>query len=128
MFVCDVSANGLYCGRLVLKLYSGGRLFACRHCYRLGYAVQRSGQKDRAHHQLARLHHKLSADYAGPDMPPPPKPKWMRWKTYSEIVSKIDARREELDVVFATGAQRLLARLERAENRSRRLRWRLRLR
>src|SRR5271169_1319672 len=64
-FVCDVHANGVYCGRRVAKLYGGGRLFACRHCYRLGYAVQRGGQMDRAHHRLARLHRKLSADYDG---------------------------------------------------------------
>src|ERR1700733_8567350 len=34
-FVCDVLANGVYCGRQVAKLYGAGRLFACRHCYRL---------------------------------------------------------------------------------------------
>ena len=33
----------------VAKLYGAGKLFACRHCYRLGYAVQRSGPLDRAH-------------------------------------------------------------------------------
>ena len=42
-FVCDVHANGVYCGRRVAKLYGAGRLFACRHCYRLGYAIQRDG-------------------------------------------------------------------------------------
>ena len=30
---------------------------------------------------------KLSADYDGPDMPPPPKPKWMRWNTYNRITT-----------------------------------------
>ena len=29
-FVCDVHANGVYCGRRVAKLYGAGRLFACR--------------------------------------------------------------------------------------------------
>ena len=48
------------------KLYGGGRLFACRHCYRLGYAVQRGGPMDRAHHNLGRLHRKLRANYDGP--------------------------------------------------------------
>jgi hypothetical protein len=42
-FVCDVHANGVYCGRRVAKLYGAGRLFACRYCYRLGYAIQRDG-------------------------------------------------------------------------------------
>ena len=39
-FVCSVAANGVYCGRRVTKLYGAGRLFACRHCYRLAYASQ----------------------------------------------------------------------------------------
>jgi hypothetical protein len=121
--VCAVSTNGTYCGRRVAKLYGVGRLFACRHCYRLGYAVQRGRPIDRAHHRLARLHSKLAADYAGPDMPTPPKPKWMRWKTYWRIDQQIDAGRERLDVLFAAGAQRILTRLERAEHRSRRRRW-----
>jgi hypothetical protein len=122
-FVCDVHANGVYCGRRVAKLYGGGRLFACRHCYRLGYAIQRSGSIDRAHHNLARLHHKLRANYDGPDIPPPQKPKWMRWNTYSRIAQQIEAGQERLDVVFTAGAQRILSRLERAEHQSRSRRW-----
>jgi hypothetical protein len=39
-FLCSVAANGVYCGRRVTKLYGAGRLFACRHCYRLAYASQ----------------------------------------------------------------------------------------
>jgi hypothetical protein len=73
-FVCDVHSNRVYCGRQVAKLYRAGRVFACRHCYRLGYAVQRGGPMDRAHHRLRRLHRKLGADYHGPDGVPPPKP------------------------------------------------------
>ena len=38
-FICSVCANGTYCGRQVTKLYDAGRLFACRHCYRLAYVV-----------------------------------------------------------------------------------------
>jgi hypothetical protein len=44
-FVCSVASNGVYCGRRVTKLYGSGRLFACRHCYRLAYA----GQQESAH-------------------------------------------------------------------------------
>ena len=123
-FICGVHANGVYCGRQVAKLYGSGRLFACRHCYRLGYAVQRGGPMDRAHHRLAHLHRKLGADYEGPDLPPPPKPKWMRWATYSRITQQIEAGEEWLDVIFNAGAQRLLCRLERSEHRGRRHRWR----
>jgi hypothetical protein len=121
-FVCGVRANGVYCGRRVAKLYAGGRLFACRHCYRLGYNVQRIGPMDQAHHHLARLHRKLSADYDGPEGPPAPKPKWMRWKTYSKLVQQIEAGEERLDIVFTIGAQRLLAQIERLDRGRRRRR------
>jgi hypothetical protein len=50
-------------------------------------------------------------------MPPPPKPKWMRWRTYSRIAQQIEAGQERLDVVFFAGAQRLLARVDRSEHR-----------
>jgi hypothetical protein len=113
-FVCNVSANGVYCGRHVAKLYGAGRLFACRYCYRLGYAVQRDGPMDRAHHRLGRLHRKLGAAYDGPDGIPPAKPKWMRWRTYSRIASQIEAGEDHLDHVFAVGAMRIIARADRS--------------
>jgi hypothetical protein len=116
-FVCDVFANGVHCGRQVAKLYGAGRLFACRHCYCLGYAVQRGGPMDRAHLHLGRLHRKLGADYDGPDNPPPPKPKWMRWGTYSRIARQIEVGQERLDVAFVAGAQGFLGRLDRLEQR-----------
>ena len=116
-FVCSVSANGVYCGRQVAKLYGAGRLFACRHCYRLGYRVQRGGPMDRAQHRLRRLHRKLSADYDGPDGIPPPRPKWMRQRTYDRVVQQIEAGEEHLDHVFMVGAQRILARVDKLERR-----------
>ena len=116
-FVCDVHANGVYCGRQVAKLYGAGRLFACRHCYRLGYAIQRDGPMDRAHHRLRRLHRKLGADYDGPDGMPPQAPKWMRRRTYDRVVQQIEAGEEHLDHVFTVGAQRILARIDKLERR-----------
>jgi hypothetical protein len=116
-FVCDVAANRVYCGRQVAKLYGGGRLFACRHCYRLGYAVQRGGPMDRAHHRLRRLHRKLSADYDGPDGIPPSRPKWMRQRTYDRVVQQIEAGQDHLNIVFTAGAQRILHRIEKSEQR-----------
>ncbi len=118
-FVCDVSANGKYCGRHVAKLYGAGRLFACRRCYRLGYRIQRGGPIDSVHQRLARLHRKLGAEYERPDLPPPPKPKWMRWKTYFRIAAQIEAGEERLDEAFILGAQRILGRFERLDLRGR---------
>jgi hypothetical protein len=76
---------------------------------------------DRAHHYLRRLHRKLGADYDGPDMPLPQKPKWMRRRTYARVAQQIEAGIDRLDMVFNAGAARLLDRLERSEQcRSRR--------
>jgi hypothetical protein len=38
-FICQLSRNGVYCGRRVAKLYKapGGSYFGCRHCYNLSY-------------------------------------------------------------------------------------------
>jgi hypothetical protein len=85
-FVCDAFANGVHCGRQVAKLYGGGKLFACRHCYRLGYQVQRRDRMDQSHHRLRRLHQKLGADYDGPDGSPPQRPKLMRQRTYDRVI------------------------------------------
>jgi len=115
--VCDVLANGVQCGRQVAKLYLAGRLFACRHCYHLGYEVQRGSLMDRAHHRLARFHRKLGADYDGPDGPPPPRPKWMRQRTYQRAVQQIEDGEDHLNAVFMAGSQRLLSRLCRSEQR-----------
>jgi hypothetical protein len=112
-FVCAVHSNGLYCGRQVAKLFGAGKLFACRHCYRLGYQVQRGGRMDQAHHCLRRLHRKLGADYDGPDGPPPPRPKWMRQRTYDRVVRQIEAGEDHLNDVFIAGAQRFLTRIGR---------------
>jgi hypothetical protein len=117
-FICDVSANGVYCGRQVAKLYSAGRLFACRHCYRLGYQVQRGGPTDRAHHRLACLHRRLGADYRGSDGILPQRPRWMRQRTYERVVQQIEASEYILDVAFVESAQRMLARIERSKQRS----------
>jgi hypothetical protein len=116
-FVCDVHANGVYCGRRVAKLYGAGRLFACRHCYRLGYAIQRDRPMDRAHHRLRRLHRKLGADYDGPDGMPPERPKWMRQRTYDRVVQQIEAGEDRLDHVFMVGMQRILAEVDKLERR-----------
>jgi hypothetical protein len=38
-FICPLSRNGVYCGRMVAKLYKapGASYFGCRHCYDLSY-------------------------------------------------------------------------------------------
>ena len=112
-FVCDASSRGVHCGRKVARLYAGGRLFACRHCYRLAYATQRSGPLERSHRLLGRLHRKLQSEYEGPDYPVPSRPKWMRRGTYSQILDQMFEARVRWAMEFEVESARLLARLDR---------------
>jgi hypothetical protein len=112
-FVCDVWRGGVRCGRKVAKLYASGRLFACRHCCQLAYATQRSGPLERSHRLLARLHRKLCAEYWGPDYPLPSRPKWMRRRTYSQIVDQMFEARVCWAMEFEVESARLGARLDR---------------
>ena len=82
---------------------AGGRLFACRHCYRLGYAVQRIGPMDQATTTTLLVSTASSAlTMMGQKMPPPPKPKWMRLKTYSAYRPADRRRPERPDVAFTS--------------------------
>ena len=58
-FICSVYANGTYCGRQVTKLYSAGRLFACRHCSRLAYASQQESTHERGLLKAQRIRMRL---------------------------------------------------------------------
>jgi len=44
-FICNLSANGKYCGRRVAVLYKGGKYFACRHCYNLSYSSRNENRR-----------------------------------------------------------------------------------
>jgi transposase len=46
-FRCAAYSKGQYCGRRVAVLYAAGDLFACRHCYGLGYASQQESPRSR---------------------------------------------------------------------------------
>lgn len=109
-FRCPGVVAGRHCGRRVARLFGAGRWFLCRHCYQLGYASQRDDAMSRCHARLAKLHGKLGADYDGPDLPPPRKPKGMRWRTYNGLAERVEAEQDRLDVVFIAGAERLLRR------------------
>jgi hypothetical protein len=63
---------------------------------------------------LGRLHRKLGADYDGPDGLPPPRPRWMRHRTYDRVVQQIEAGEDRLNAAFMIGAERFLARVEKS--------------
>ena len=75
------------CNRRVAKLYLGGPLYGCRHCYRLTYQSTSEHQADRALRKAQKLRMRLGGS---PNMtlPFPPKPKRMRWNTYERLRAK----------------------------------------
>jgi hypothetical protein len=79
-FRCEVS-NGRYCGRRVAILYSGGQLFACRHCYRLAYTSQSETPYLRAIRWVRKIRMRLGAGFSFAE-PFPDKPPRMHWRTY----------------------------------------------
>ncbi len=83
-FLCP--ARG--CGRRVAVLYSG-RIFACRHCYRLAYESQHEPPYGRALRKAQAIREKLGgSSNMGEHFPE--KPKWMHWSTYNRLCQQYE--------------------------------------
>ena len=81
-------ANG--CGKRVALLYLGGSgIFACRHCYNLGYASQKKNVGDRAKARAEKIREHLgwqgSIAHSEGD-----KPKGLHWETFFRLVDQHD--------------------------------------
>ena len=74
---CDRSCDVLY----------GGHRFLCRLCLRLTYSSQYGDEWERARDQAQRIWRKLGGSiFVDDDIEDfPPKPKWMRWRTYERL-------------------------------------------
>jgi hypothetical protein len=81
----------------MLYLALGVRRFASRRAYRLAYASQRGTVVDRAHRGQAKIKARLIGDRDPDEWDLPPKPKWMRWRTYQRYVDKYDHYEAVLD-------------------------------
>jgi len=106
-FVCPRS------GRATPKLFlpNGGLYFWSRRAYGLGYACQRETKSDRLMRKSRKLHRALGGHgQAIGDALPPPKPKWMRWRTYERKVASWRAADEQADAAWIEGAARFLVR------------------
>jgi hypothetical protein len=85
----------------VRKLYLplGGHRFRSRHAYRLAYASRSMDRIDRAHRGQAKINSRLCkrGGFDPDDWSFPPKPKWMRWRTYNHAEEKFDRYQSILD-------------------------------
>lgn len=95
----------------VLWMPPGARSFACRQRWKrqVAYASQFLDRSSRAHRGQSKINARLCAigGFNPDEWDFPPKPKWMRWRTYNRAEEKFDRYEGTLD----EGAAKLLARL-----------------
>ena len=93
----------------VLWMSPGARRFCSRQAWKrsVAYASQFADPDNRAHIGKAKIKSRLIADLDPDVWDLPPKPKWMRWRTYNGYVERYDAYEAILD----NGLFELVARL-----------------
>jgi hypothetical protein len=99
-FRCD-------CGKRVVKLYSAGKHFRCRHCYRLPYSSKNESHWNRALRQRNKQRQRLSRNI-GLEAYMAQKPKGMWWKTYHRLQERAYEAEQRSDGEFILMAQRLV--------------------
>jgi hypothetical protein len=96
----------------VLWMPPGARSFASRQCWtgQVAYASQFLCRDNRAHHGQAKIKSRLCTigQFDPDDWKLPPKPKWMRWRTYDRAVEKFD----RYEAILDEGIPELIAKLE----------------
>jgi hypothetical protein len=94
----------------VIWMPPGAIRFCSRQAWRppVAYASQFETPAARAHRGKAKINAKLIGDCDPDEWDLPPKPKWMRWRTYHDLVEKFDRYEELLDRECAVAAMRLL--------------------
>lgn len=83
----------------VLWRPSGATRFCSRQTWgrRVAYRSQFNTPDGRAHIGQAKIKSRLIGDLDPDDWDLPPKPKWMRWRTYNEYEAKFDRYEDTLD-------------------------------
>lgn len=86
---------------MVLWMPPGARDFSCRQRWqgRVAYASQFASPDDRAHGGKDKIKRRLCeiGGFDPEEWELPPKPKWMRWRTYNRAVEKFDGYEDILD-------------------------------
>jgi hypothetical protein len=96
----------------VLWLPRGAQHFASRHAWpgQVAYRSQFMTALDRAYLGMERIKRRLIGDLDPQEWDLPPKPKWMRWKTYRRFVERIEEYEAALDAGALSRVRRLLRR------------------
>lgn len=94
----------------VTRLYlpNGGSTFAGRLAYGLGYQSQRGAWTERAWAVIRKVNARLGEPEAQ-RLDYPPKPKWMRWRTFNRLCAKRDAAEATLDADLVADGERILS-------------------
>ena len=94
-FVCPVMNRD--CS--VVWMPPGATHFCSRQTWerRVAYASQFADSDNRAHIGQAKIKSRLMANLDPDEWDLPPKPKWMRWRTYDRLVRKFDAYEDILN-------------------------------
>lgn len=94
-FVCPVT------GRLASVIWKppGASRFCSQQAWggRVAYRSQFQNAADRAQLGKQRIKARLIGDLDPAEWELPPKPKWMRWKTYNRYVERFDEYEERID-------------------------------
>jgi hypothetical protein len=96
----------------VLWLPRGAQQFASRHAWpgQVAYRSQFMTAMDRAYLGMERIKRRLIGDLDPQEWDLPPKPKWMRWKTYRSFVERFERYEAVLDAGALSRVKRLLRR------------------
>jgi hypothetical protein len=107
-FVCPV----MDCRASILWLPPGAQQFASRYAWPgwVAYSSQFMTPMDRAHLGKERIKQRLIGDLDPEEWDLPPKPKWMRWKTYHRYVERFERYEAALDAGALSRVSKLLRR------------------
>ena len=113
------------CGRRVAQVCkpNGAIRFRCRTCYRLTYQARSETAEWRAYRRAAKIAKALAPAWSKDLVPAdlwdsyirPPKPKWMRWRTYAARVAEF----ERASATYNQGSITMMHRLVASSDRKR---------
>jgi hypothetical protein len=96
----------------VLWLPPGAQQFASTHAWpgRVAYQSQFMTAMDRAQLGMERIKRRLIGELDPEEWDLPPKPKWMRWKTYHRLVEQFERYEAAIDAGALSRVSKLLRR------------------